>query len=172
MIRRRWLFSIFLVVGTASVGCGGAVASTSGGGSTTGDNDASSSTIPRVSVDDGGALPGVCAGAVHVSVGGTVHGTTCGGTQVGDSICQEPKHPDAFLYVDAPPGTGVQVTASAGVSVLAFSTCESTLTSECMFGSPQANGGTFAPSDPSVRVFGLEREDVTCGDYTVTVSAQ
>jgi hypothetical protein len=118
-----------------------------------------------------GDLPGLCANAMQVAVGSTVHGTTCGGTQVGESPCQEPGHPDAFLYVDAPGGASLHFVSSFGVSVLAFPTCESMNTSQCNFGSPSFDGGTFDPSDPGIRLFGVERVDSFCGAFTITVTS-
>jgi hypothetical protein len=111
----------------------------------------------------GGASPAAhCAGALRLELGGTVQGSTCGGKSVGESPCQEPQHPDVFVYVDAPDGMPLALTASPGVSLLAFSTCESDQTFECSFQSP-----TFDPSDVRVRLFGVERVDTYCGDFTV-----
>jgi hypothetical protein len=86
---------------------------------------------------------------------------------VGSSPCQEPGHPDVFVYVDAPDGVALELTASPGVSLLAFPTCESDETLQCTFASP-----TFDPTDVRTRLFGVERVDTFCGDFTVGVSAR
>lgn len=97
-------------------------------------------------------------------------GSTCGGMQVGESPCQEPNHPDAFIYVDAPAGTALHLVASDQTSILGFATCESSGTMQCVFGA--SSSPTFDPSDPTWRLFGLERIDRSCGPVTVTVTAQ
>jgi hypothetical protein len=66
-----------------------------------------------------------------------------------------------FVYVDAPAWTSLKLTASAGVSLLAFPTCQSDGTSQCTFMQP-----VFEPT-VSALLFGVERVDTFCGDFTV-----
>jgi hypothetical protein len=106
-----------------------------------------------------------CAGAIHLLLGSEVKGNTCGGVQVGESPCQEPGHPDVFIYVDAPAGTQLHLTASPGVSLLGFSTCQSAQTSTCTFSSP-----VFDPP-AGLLLFGVEHVDTCCGDFTVGATA-
>jgi hypothetical protein len=103
-----------------------------------------------------------CATALHLPLNGKVSGSTCGGTSVGESPCQEPGHPDVFVYVDAPAGTSFQVTSSPGASILAFPNCDSEQTNMCNFG-----GGELNPPAGTV-LFGVERVDTCCGEFTVS----
>jgi hypothetical protein len=91
-----------------------------------------------------------------------VQGSTCGGVPVGESPCQGPGHPVVFIYVDALAGVHLQLTASPGISLLAFPGCQSDQTNECTL------GPHFNPSGPGL-LFGLTRNDMCCGDFTVGV---
>jgi hypothetical protein len=112
------------------------------------------------------AAPDRCATAVHVALGSSVSGTTCGGVHVGSSLCQEGSNPDAFIYVDAPDGTALHLTASPGLSILAYPTCQSDRSLQCTF-----SAATFDPTDARGRLFAVERIDTTCGVFTVGVTA-
>jgi hypothetical protein len=105
-------------------------------------------------------------------VGGSVTGSTCGLPSFGESICQEPGRPDAWVYVDAAPGTTFGVTATSGYSIMTFLHCDSTQTLQCMFGGGAPNTVPFVPMDPTVRLFEVEREDASCGMFTFSVIAQ
>lgn len=114
---------------------------------------------------------GSCANAIPVPLGGTVQGTTCGATHVGDSICQQ-GNPDAFIYVDAPVGQALHLVATTGMSMMAFPHCDSLSANECVYGGGGSGAGVYDPSDPSVRLFEIERVDNVCGTFSVTVTAR
>jgi hypothetical protein len=142
---------------SSSSGGPGITSSSSGGGP--GTTSSSSSGGPG---DPDAATTDHCAGAVHVPLGGTVSGTTCAGaTHVGETPCQSPGNPDVFIYVDAPDGTALTLTASPGVSIMAFATCESAMSLQCTFAQ-----ATFEPTDTRERLFAVERADTQCGPYT------
>jgi hypothetical protein len=137
-------------------------ATTSSNSTTSSSSTSSSSTSGcAVSASSSGGPVDHCAGAIHLALGSTVSGTTCGGAQYGESPCQEPGHPDVFIYVDAPQGSPIELSASPGVSLLAFPTCQSDQTSQCTFSAP-----VFRP-DPQYLLFAVERVDTCCGEFTV-----
>lgn len=105
-----------------------------------------------------------CATALHVAPGGSVKGTTCGLRSVGASPCQV-GHPDAFVFVDAPPGTTLRLTASPAVSIMAFATCTSGWPAQCQFATSVM--GPIA----GYSLFAVERVDTCCGDFMLTVAA-
>jgi hypothetical protein len=108
-----------------------------------------------------------CATALHVSVGGTVQGSTCGGpiSPGGDSPCIGGR-PYAFIYVDAPAGTQLVVSASTGVSIEAFVGCtpQPGKWDTCTYGL-DTNAVALTPN-LAARLFVVEHADVDCGDFT------
>jgi hypothetical protein len=170
----RPFLSPFLVVVSASVvGCAGIVSTPSDGKkSDAQESVANGDDAGTVSTTAPAASPSLCANATHIAIGQTIEGTTCGGTQVGESPCQSAGHSDTFLYVEAPAGTALHFAASPGLSVLGFLNCDSTNASECAFGGPGTATDGYDPTDSSIRLFGLERQDAVCGSFTITVSAR
>jgi hypothetical protein len=108
-----------------------------------------------------------CVTALHVSVAGTIQGSTCGGphSPSGDSPCIGGK-PYAFIYVDAPAGTQLVVSASTGVSIEAFVGCtpEPGKWDTCTYGLDMS-AMTLTPN-VAARLFVVEHADMDCGDFT------
>jgi len=123
--------------------------------------------------DSGSTTPpgaGNCNAPTHVTIGGGTTGTTCSGTFVGArSPCQTAGHSDVFLEVDGPPGP-ITIHASHGISVLLWPDCDIAETTDCQFGSPQLPDTTFSPIYAG-RLLVLERQDIPCGDFTVSVTS-
>jgi hypothetical protein len=107
----------------------------------------------------------LCSGAQDLALGDSVHGTTCGGASGHSAPCGN--NPVMFVYVNAPDGSTFELTASPGVQLLAYATCESDLPEECTAG----GASTLQPSDARWRVFGVERFDTNCGEFTISSEA-
>jgi hypothetical protein len=172
---------VALALGLCS--CGGVIRAADGGSP---ENDASpftddgasrdaSSGSPPSSYGDADApetlaAPSTCASPVIVPIGGSLSGSTCGGPQApGGAPCQEPAHPSFYFAVDAPVGASFRVSAPGPVGASRFDSCGGTL-SYCAGG---AVGGpteiTVRPNDLPVQLFAIERFDVPCGDFSLTV---
>lgn len=173
-------------------GCGGCVGTSSGGypgsgsgfvtgGTSSGgygylDAETSDADVPGVSDDATGsqdAATGIasasCESAPVLGLGQSLSATTCGGAQLLDeSPCQLSGHPVSYFSVDVPAGVNFAIHSTAPVAVLAFASCTTT-TMNCSF------SGTSFQLDPDysgLRVFAVERNDVTCGDFTIPVAKQ
>lgn len=165
-------------------GSGGSSGSGSGSGglaSSSGPSDFACGTDSGSALADEAGLPpeagggsehlggGCCSSALHVSVGGTVHGSTCGGppSPSGTDFCVG-GHPDAYIYVDAPAGTQLEVSASTGVSIVVFPDCTPAAAKqeECLYGLGSNATAGFVVSDVAARLFLVEHQDVDCGDFT------
>jgi hypothetical protein len=79
--------------------------------------------------------------------------------------------PDAYIYVDAPAGTQLEVSASTGVSIFAFVDCTARKWDVCTFGLA-TNAVPLAPPDAAARLFAVEHVDVDCGDFTFHAAAR
>ena len=105
-----------------------------------------------------------------VPTGASLSGSTCGGPEApGGPPCQEEGHPSFYFAVNAPAGSTFRLSAPGPVGVSRFESCGGTLLA-CAGG---AVGGpaefTIGPNDLPLQLFAIERFDVPCGDFSVTV---
>jgi hypothetical protein len=105
-----------------------------------------------------------CSGAMVLAPGGTLQGTTCGGVSGHSAPCGN--NLVVYVYVDAPDGGAFELSASPGVQLLGYVTCQSELPDECTAG----GNSSFEPP-PLMRLFGVERYDTNCGQFTVSVTS-
>jgi hypothetical protein len=157
----------------------GGVASCSGPSGFCCGTDSGSSPVdeagpPHLEADSGSGQSGsdCCAGALHVSVGGTVQGSTCGGPRSapGSSLCGGGS-PVAYIYVDAPAGTQIEVSASTGVSIFSFVDCTVAKWDVCTYGLA-TTATPLSPPNVADRLFALEHVDVDCGDFMFHAAAR
>jgi hypothetical protein len=144
-------------------GTGGANSGDAGGHDAAPGSPSEGSTSDAVTSDTADASQDdYCSGALILSLGGSVQGTTCGGVSGHSAPCGS--NLVVYLYVDAPDGAEFELSASPGVQLLGYSTCQSELPESCTI------NPTFGPTEPTMRLFGVERFDTNCGQFTVSVS--
>jgi hypothetical protein len=120
-------------------------------------------------MDDAGNVAAGCGSPVVVHIGGSLSGSTCGGPQLTDeNLCQSSGHPVYYFTVDAPSGAAFSINSTAPVAIQAFETCGGS-SPNCSFNSMQF---TLAPNDSGLRLFAVQRFDITCGDFSIAVGGQ
>jgi hypothetical protein len=106
----------------------------------------------------------ICSGALTIAPGQTIKGTTCGGASGVSAPCTDGLV--VFILVDAPDGATVDLTLSPGARFLMYPTCQSEL--------PEACSGVInamVETAPAFQVYGVNRYDTSCGDFTLSASA-
>lgn len=159
----------------AVVSCGGRTtgipAPPEDSGSLTTESDASAGGADATASNTGDAGL-TCTNPIHVPIGKTLNGSTCGGPLLPSYGCGDQRpHPAVYFVVDAPDAAPFHILLSTGpspsmpesLSVYAYDSCGSAGVA-CTSGASlsSVNGGVL---------WAVDRWDVPCGDFTISVAS-